>query len=122
VNDGYVPVCKSDELKDNSMRVFRIGATDVLVGRRNGRLFACDNACPHRGASLSKGDFNGDNIVCYMHKYEYNLFTGKLENMASWKKEETWMEQSPEWRKSGDLVLYEVKENGGTVYVRKPDK
>lgn len=116
--DGYTPVCKSDELKDDSMKVFRIDGTDVLVGRRNGRLFACNNSCPHRGASLSKGEFNGDNIVCYMHKYEYNVFTGKLENMKSWKKEETWMEQSPEWRKSGDLVLYDVKESNGIIYMR----
>lgn len=119
MNDGYYrPVCRSDELKDDSMRVFRVDSTDVLVGRRNGKLFACNNSCPHRGASLSKGEFKGDNIVCYMHGYEYNVFTGKLENMKSWKKEETWVEQNPEWRKSGDLVLYEIKEHCGTVYVR----
>ena len=118
MNDGYRPICNSDELQDNSMRVFTVDSTDVLVGRRNGRLFACNNSCPHRGASLSKGEFKDDNIVCYMHGYEYNLFTGRLENMKSWKAEETWVEQSPEWRKSGDLVLYKIKEHDGTVYVQ----
>ena len=118
MHDGYTPVCKNDDLKDGSMQVFKVDGTDVLVGRLGGRLFACNNSCPHRGASLSKGEFKGDNIVCYMHKYEYNVFTGKLENMQSWKKEETWMEQSAEWRKSGDLDLYEIKEQDGTVYVR----
>ena len=117
-DDNYYLVCKSADLQDNSMKVFSLDKVDVLVGRRNGRLFACNNSCPHRGASLSKGEFKGDNIVCYMHKYEYNVFTGRLENMKSWKKEDTWMEQSPEWRKSGDLTLYEVKVNDGTVYVR----
>ena len=112
------PVCKSDELADNSMRAFNIKGIDVLVGRLHGRLFACNNSCPHRGASLSKGGFNGNNIVCHMHGYEYNVFTGKLENMKSWKKEESWMEQSPEWRKSGDLALYHVKEQDGMVYVQ----
>jgi nitrite reductase/ring-hydroxylating ferredoxin subunit len=117
VHDGYTPVCKSDEVKDNSMRVFRVNGADVLVGRRKGRLFACNNSCPHRGASLSKGEFNGDNIVCYMHRYEYNVFTGRLENMKSWKKEATWVEQNPEWRKSGNLILHDTKEQEGTVYV-----
>ena len=115
--ESYYPVCKSSELTDNSMKVFRINNVDVLVGKLHGKLFACNNSCPHRGASLSKGEFNGNNIVCYMHKYEYNVFTGKLENMKSWKKEDTWMEQTPEWRKSGDLILYRVKENDGTIYV-----
>lgn len=79
-------VCSSDEINNNSMAVFTINHTDILIGRRNGKLFACNNSCLHRGASLSKGHFNNDNIVCYMHGYEYNIFTGKLEHMRSWKK------------------------------------
>lgn len=113
-------VCKSEEIADNSWKVFAIDGTDILVGRRLGRLFACNNACPHRGASLSKGDFNGDNIVCYMHGYEYNIFTGKLVDMKSWKKEDTWVEQNPEWRKSGNLALYMVSEKDGNIYLNLP--
>ncbi|HEX7207538.1 MAG TPA: Rieske 2Fe-2S domain-containing protein [Nitrososphaeraceae archaeon] len=110
-------VCSSNDLTDNSMIVFKINKDDILVGRRSGRLFSCNNSCPHRGASLSKGDFNGDNIVCYMHGYEYNVFTGKLEHMKSWKKDKSWMEQSFEWRKSDDLTLYPIMEKDGTIYV-----
>lgn len=112
-------LCRADEVPEEGWKVFTVeNRVDVLVGKRRGRLFAFNNSCPHRGASLSKGHFNGDNIVCYMHGYEYDVFTGKLENMKSWKKEKTWVEQSPEWRRSGDLVLYPVKvEPDGWVYV-----
>ena len=110
-------ICSSKDLKDNSMIVFNINSNDVLVGRRNGKLFSCNNSCPHRGASLSKGDFNGNNIVCYMHGYEYNVFTGKLVHMKSWKKDESWMEQSLEWRKSNDLTLYPVIEKDDIIYL-----
>ena len=99
------------------MRLVRIDKVDVLAGRINGRLFACNNSCPHRGASLALGHLSGDKVVCYMHGYEYNAFTGRLENMKSWKKEDTWLEQSPAWRQSGDLVLYEISERDGDVYV-----
>lgn len=99
------------------MAVFTIKQTDVLIGRRNGKLFAFNNSCPHRGASLSKGEFNDNNIVCYMHGYEFNVFTGKLENVKSWKKENTWIEQSAEWRKSGDLILYTVIEKDKDIYI-----
>jgi hypothetical protein len=37
--------------------------------------------------------------------------------MKSWKKEDTWMEQSSEWRRSGDLTLYPIMEKGETIYV-----
>jgi nitrite reductase/ring-hydroxylating ferredoxin subunit len=110
-------VCNSNDLIDNSMFNLSINNSEILVGRRRGRLFACKNSCPHRGASLSKGDFNGDNIVCYMHGYEFNLFTGNLEHMKSWKKDERWMEQNAEWRKSGNLALYPVLEKDGSIYI-----
>jgi nitrite reductase/ring-hydroxylating ferredoxin subunit len=101
--------------------VFNIHNREILVGRRNRKLFACDNSCPHRGASLSKGHFNNNNIVCYMHGYEFDVFTGKLVNMRSWKKEDHWVEQVPEWRKSGDLILYKIFENNGDVFIEIPD-
>ena len=53
-------VCSTDEINNNSMAVFTIKHIDVLVGRRHGKLFACNNSCPHRGASLSKGEFSND--------------------------------------------------------------
>jgi nitrite reductase/ring-hydroxylating ferredoxin subunit len=111
-------VCSSNDVKENSTMVVRIGRNDIVIGRSGGRLFAFDNSCPHRGASLSKGELKGDNIICYMHGYEYNIFTGKLEHMTSWKKDAAWTEQSPEWRKSGDLTLFPVIEENGNVYIK----
>ena len=110
-------VCRADKLPEDGWKLFLLDSVDVLVGRRRGRLFAFNNSCPHRGASLSKGEFAGDNIVCHMHGYEFNLFSGALVSKKSWKKEDTWVEQSEEWRKSDDLVLYPVHEKDGHVYV-----
>lgn len=110
-------ICDRREIKDNSMLVFTINKTDILIGRRNGKLFACNNSCPHRGASLSKGEFNGDNIVCYMHGYEYNIWKGTLEKMKSWKIDPAWREQSSEWMRSDDLKLYCVFEKDHSIYL-----
>jgi hypothetical protein len=52
-----------------------------------------------------------------MHGYEYNIFTGALENMKSWKKEDSWMEQSLNWRNSGNLRLYKIDEYDNGVFV-----
>jgi nitrite reductase/ring-hydroxylating ferredoxin subunit len=90
---------------------------EIVVGKINDKLFAFDNVCPHRGASLSKGDLHGNNIVCYMHGYEYNVFTGKLENMKSWKKDDTWMEQTLAWRHSEDLKTFDIYEKNGKIFV-----
>jgi hypothetical protein len=52
-----------------------------------------------------------------MHGYEFNVFTGNLEHMRPWKKDEKWMEQNVEWRISGNLVLYRVFEKDGSIYI-----
>ena len=113
-------ICKSSDIPENSMRAFPVEKTDVLVVRHDGVLFACNNSCPHRGASLSKGEIKGDNIICYMHGYEFNISTGKLVNMKSWKKDSRWMEQTAAWRESGDLTMYSVEEKDNEVYVEIP--
>ena len=98
-------------LKDLNSAPFRkitIEKEEIIIGKKNDRLFAFNNICPHKGASLSKGNLNDDNIVCYMHGYEYNIFTGKLENMKSWKKDSTWVEQNAQWRYSDNLKTYKI--------------
>jgi nitrite reductase/ring-hydroxylating ferredoxin subunit len=70
-----------------------------------------------RGASLSKGQLDGEKIICYMHGYEYNIFDGRLVTMKSWKKESSWIEQNPEWRKSGQLILHNILEDEKGVFI-----
>ena len=115
-------ICKSNEIEENIMKVFTLNKNkDILIGRKNGKLFAFNNMCPHKGASLSKGELIDDKIICYMHCYEYNIFNGKLENMKSWKKDDTWQEQNINWRKSEDLELYKILEENGSIYIKFED-
>ncbi|VFJ13213.1 Rieske (2Fe-2S) protein [Candidatus Nitrosocosmicus franklandus] len=99
---------KIDDLNSGPFKKITIEKEEIVIGKKNDRIFAFNNICPHKGASLSKGSLNGDNIVCYMHGYEYNIFTGKLEKMKSWKKDSTWVEQNDQWRYSGNLKTYKV--------------
>jgi nitrite reductase/ring-hydroxylating ferredoxin subunit len=67
-------ICNSKDIPNNFFKAFPISNIHVIIGRVNEKLFAFDNSCPHRGASLSKGEMNGRRIVCYMHGYEYDIF------------------------------------------------
>jgi nitrite reductase/ring-hydroxylating ferredoxin subunit len=108
----------SDDLINNSFKkIILKNSVEIVVGKINGKLFAFNNICPHRGASLSKGNLHGNNIVCYMHGYEYDVFTGKLEDMKSWKKDDKWKEQTPAWRYSGDLKTYNLYEKDGKILI-----
>ena len=105
-------VCKSDELPNNSIKVISVRDSKILLCRSNNQLFAFDNSCPHRGASLSKSEIKGTKIVCYMHDFEYDLNSGKLIHIPS-----KWNEQNPNWTKSDNLLLFQIFEKNGEIYL-----
>lgn len=109
------------DLNFTSFKKITIEKEEIVIGKKNDQLFAFNNICPHKGASLSKGSLNGNNIVCYMHGYEYNVFTGKLENMKSWKKDATWIEQNDQWRYSDDLKTYRIFLDEDRIFVELAD-
>ncbi|HEY6197335.1 MAG TPA: Rieske 2Fe-2S domain-containing protein, partial [Candidatus Binatia bacterium] len=39
-------------------------------------LCALQNACPHEGGQLSAGWIEGEDAVCPIHRYKFNLKTG----------------------------------------------
>ena len=111
-------MCDVNSIQNNGMKVFKLklksSMIDVLIGKINGKLFACNNYCPHRGASLSKSELspNNDRIICYLHDFEYNLITGKMEKIPR-----KWLNQSSEWKKSDNLVIYKIIEKDDNIYI-----
>ena len=106
-------VCNSKDLPNNSKKMIYIQGSKILVCRSNNRLFALNNSCPHRGASLSKSEINETKIICYMHDFEYDLISGKLLHIPS-----KWNDQNPNWTKSGNHLLFPISEKDGEIYIR----
>lgn len=44
----------------------------VVWKNEDEKYFALDDVCPHKGASLSQGTVENNNIVCPYHAYEFN--------------------------------------------------
>jgi nitrite reductase/ring-hydroxylating ferredoxin subunit len=55
----------------------RVGGKKLCVVKDGGKLYALQNTCPHAGGVLSGGWCKDGNIICPIHRYEYNLETGK---------------------------------------------
>ena len=108
------------DIENNTVKPLKFNSNkEIVVGKINDRVFACKNYCPHRGALLSKSKLkpNENRIVCYMHYFEYNLSTGKLEHIP-----DKWKNQNAGWKESADLELYKIEEdNQGNVFVKVPD-
>lgn len=55
-------------LADKTIAVFR---------QRDGKLFATDNACPHRAGPLADGIIGAGKLICPLHMWKFDLQTGK---------------------------------------------
>ncbi|ARM75403.1 aromatic ring-hydroxylating oxygenase subunit alpha [Acidianus manzaensis] len=99
----YLPVAFSDELKDK-LEVQLLNK-DILLLRREEKIYAFSNRCPHRLAKLSHGKFLDNEIQCPYHGWRYNL-EGKLTYI-------------PSLGKSMNVKLekYFVKEKYGIIWV-----
>lgn len=49
---------------------------EYCIAKINGEIFAIDNLCPHKGASLGLGEIVGDEIICPLHQWRFNLKDG----------------------------------------------
>lgn len=74
--EGYVDVCAVEELPPGAKRTVNLGTVDVAVLNVEGRIYAIDNNCPHRGGPLCEGDLEGFVLHCPLHAWPFDVRTG----------------------------------------------
>ena len=95
-----VRVAGAGEVPPGEGRVVEAGGLTVALFNVDGRYYAIDNACPHRGGPLGEGDLDGLVISCPWHAWRWDLTTGANVNNPAVK-----------------LSCYAVTEEGGSVFV-----
>ena len=71
-------VCAISELPPGSLTRVESGGRSACVANVNGEVFAVDNRCLHKGASLVEGHLEGDLVSCPSHWWRYHMATGQL--------------------------------------------
>jgi nitrite reductase (NADH) small subunit len=62
-------------------RAFEVGGRRVAIFRtRNGRVFATQSECPHRGGPLADGLVGDGVVVCPLHEWRFDLASGATPN------------------------------------------
>ncbi len=81
------PVKPFAELPDGEGFLFRQGAHQVALFRVGDEVRAIDNVCPHAGADLASGEFDGDSVACPWHGWEFDTRTGECTSVAGFEVE-----------------------------------
>ena len=76
--DFWYPALRSDQVRDRKLVTAMLLEVPLVVGRTDdGSSFAMRDACPHRGIPLSYGHFDGKNVQCSYHGWEFDACSGR---------------------------------------------
>ena len=68
-----IKVCHVNDLPEKSAKVIMVHDTPIAVFNTGGKIFAWDNRCPHRGASLGDGYITNTTVQCKFHLWEFDI-------------------------------------------------
>ena len=97
----WVEVLPLDRLADQSIFCVRVEAADLLLVRNGESVVACERACPHEQADLSRGRVVDGRLFCPRHLASFDLRTGHIS--AGWP--------------SRPLRLYPVEIREGRIWI-----
>ena len=67
-----------DQLKDNQMKLIRLGEERWVLGRTGGEYVVFEDRCPHKGGSLAGGALVCGQVQCPWHGSQFEITTGTL--------------------------------------------
>ncbi|MCX7886099.1 MAG: non-heme iron oxygenase ferredoxin subunit [Verrucomicrobiae bacterium] len=72
----WIVAATTDELKPGEAKILTAGAREIALFNVDGKFYALDNACPHRGGPLGKGRLEDHEIVCPWHGWRFDVRSG----------------------------------------------
>ena len=69
-------VAALEDVPESSGLAVDIGDKRIAIFRYQGRYFALDETCPHRGAPLHQGTIDSGIVVCPWHQWQFELKSG----------------------------------------------
>ncbi|MGB6432247.1 MAG: Rieske 2Fe-2S domain-containing protein [Candidatus Acidiferrales bacterium] len=75
---ALIRAAKTDELPAGSVREFQVEGTTLAIANVDGKFYAINNTCLHRGGPLGQGELQGKVLTCPWHGWQYDVTNGKL--------------------------------------------
>lgn len=74
---AFLRVLKKEEIPAGMIRELQIDGKVIALANVDGKFYAIDNVCLHRGGPLAEGELRGNAVTCPWHGWEYDVTTGK---------------------------------------------
>src|SRR5271156_5344087 len=72
----FIEVARLDQVPPGSGTSFTINDKQIAIFNVDGTVYAMDDSCLHKGASLGAGKLDGKIVTCRAHGLKYDVTTG----------------------------------------------
>ncbi len=84
IHDEWYPALRTEVLRPRKMTKVVLLDIPMVIGRKeSGEVFAMRDNCPHRGIPLSAGWFDGQQVRCRYHGWEFEPCSGQCTQIPS---------------------------------------
>lgn len=106
-----IAIKKWGELKDRTPEYALVADVDLVVVRTDDAVSVFYGRCAHRGALMSDGHVDGNNLICGVHGWDYRLDSGISEynNSETLHKFNAWVEDSQVWVDENEISSWADK-------------
>ena len=74
----FVRAIRKDEIPAGMIRELQLDGKVIALANVEGKLYAINNVCLHRGGPLGQGELKGQIVTCPWHGWQYDVTTGKV--------------------------------------------
>ena len=75
---GFVKVAKPQDVALGSGKRVEVGGKKIAIFNVDGKYYAIDDTCTHRGGPLSEGGLDGKEVTCPWHGAVFDVTTGEV--------------------------------------------
>ncbi len=96
---NWIDIAALEDIPARGARVVKTAQGCIAIFRtHDDRVFALDDACPHKNGALSEGIVHGAAVTCPLHNWVINLETGMAEGADE-----------------GQVATYRIKVDNGRI-------
>jgi nitrite reductase/ring-hydroxylating ferredoxin subunit len=70
-------ICAAAEVPAEGAKLVTLGERELAVICHDGKYYAVENFCPHKGGPLGLGQVKNGTITCPWHRFRFELESGK---------------------------------------------
>src|SRR3981189_1813245 len=74
---AFARTAKTNEITPGTIREFHVEGKAIALANVEGKIYAINNTCLHRGGPLGEGSLEGAVVTCPWHGWQFDVTNGK---------------------------------------------